>query len=154
MEVNFFAPAELIRRAVPLLKDGQQPAVVNVTSMCGRRAMPMWAEYSASKFALLGLSESLRAELVREGIDVLSIVPGLTRTNLDRNLLRRDSRMYADFAKGMDPAAVARAILRALRRNRPETIVGWEARIIVGMNRVWPRFVDFLLKRFVRRQYG
>ena len=84
MEVNFFAPVELIRRAVPLLKQGQQPAVVNVTSMCGRRAMPMWAEYSASKFALVGLSESLRTELVREGIDVLTIVPGLTRTNLDR----------------------------------------------------------------------
>lgn len=154
MEVNFFAPVELIRRAVPLLKKGQQPAVVNVTSMCGRRAMPMWAEYSASKFALLGLSESLRIELVREGIDVLTVVPGLTRTGFDQKMLHRDRRMYADFAKGMDPAAVARIILHALRSNRPETIVGWEARAIVGMNRLLPGLVDWLLKRFVRRQYG
>lgn len=154
MEVNFFAPVELIRAALPLLQGGRQPAVVNVTSMCGRRAIPMWAEYSASKFALLGLSESLRTELASQGIDVLTIVPGLTRTNLDRTLLRRDQRMYADFEKGMAPSAVARAILDALRRNRPETVVGWEARLILGLNRLWPRFVDFMFRRFVRRQYG
>src|SRR5262245_45807875 len=46
MEVNFFAPAELIRLAIPLLTRGQQPAIVNVASMCGRRAMPAWTEYS------------------------------------------------------------------------------------------------------------
>ncbi len=63
MEVNFFAPAELIRLAVPVLTRGRRPAVVNVASMCGRRAMPAWAEYSASKFALCGLTEALRGEL-------------------------------------------------------------------------------------------
>ncbi len=60
MEVNFFAPAELIRKAVPILVKGDQPAVVNVASMCGRRAMPAWSEYSASKYALCGLTEALR----------------------------------------------------------------------------------------------
>ncbi len=60
MEVNFFAPAELIRRAIPMLTRGNQPAVVNVASMCGRRAMPAWSEYSASKYALSGLTEALR----------------------------------------------------------------------------------------------
>src|SRR5205807_1929806 len=54
MEVNFFAPVELIRRALPVLANGRQPAVVNISSMCGRRAMPAWPEYSASKFALCG----------------------------------------------------------------------------------------------------
>src|SRR5260370_42474263 len=65
MEVNFFAPAELIRLALPLLRQGQQPAIVNIASMCGRRALPAWPEYSASKFALCGLSGALRAEFVR-----------------------------------------------------------------------------------------
>ncbi|HWY86725.1 MAG TPA: SDR family NAD(P)-dependent oxidoreductase, partial [Gemmataceae bacterium] len=50
MDVNFFAPAELIRLAIPILVQGTQPAVVNVASMCGRRAMPAWSEYSASKY--------------------------------------------------------------------------------------------------------
>src|SRR5262249_69328 len=77
MEVNFFAPAELMRQAIPLLARGQQPAIVNVSSMCGRRAMPAWSDYSASKYALCGLTEALRAEMVRFNIDVLLIVPGL-----------------------------------------------------------------------------
>src|ERR1700731_3263961 len=59
MDVNFFAPAELIRLAIPMLVRGQQPAVVNVAWMCGRRGMPAWSEYSASKYALCGLTEAL-----------------------------------------------------------------------------------------------
>src|SRR5208282_3470162 len=80
MEVNFFAPAELIRLAIPHLAQGQRPAIVNVASMCGRRGLPAWSEYSASKFALTGLTEALRAEFVRYGIDVLLVLPGLTNT--------------------------------------------------------------------------
>ena len=53
--------------------------------MCGRRGMPAWSEYSASKFALCGLTEALRGELVRFAIDVLLIVPGLTSSGLDQH---------------------------------------------------------------------
>src|SRR5262249_43110497 len=60
MEVNFFASAELIRLALPHLAKGNQPAIVQVASMTGRRSMPFWSEYSASKFAVCGLIESLR----------------------------------------------------------------------------------------------
>src|SRR5262249_54476698 len=80
MEVNFFAPAELIRSAIPVLVRGKQPAIVNVASMCGRRGLPAWTEYSASKFALCGLTEALRGELARFDIDILLILPGLTKS--------------------------------------------------------------------------
>src|SRR5688572_33256428 len=65
MEVNFFGPIELTRVAMPHLTRGNQPAIVNVTSMCGRKGMPAWPEYSASKFALVGMSEAWRAEFAR-----------------------------------------------------------------------------------------
>src|SRR5207248_10084773 len=110
MAVNFFAPAELIRRAIPILVKGEQPAVVNVASMCGRRAMPAWSEYSASKYALCGLTEALRGELARFDIDVLLIVPGLTRSDFSRHLLRCDGRMRIDYGAGMPPDAVAAGI--------------------------------------------
>jgi len=112
MEVNFFAPAELIRLAIPLLVEGNQPAVVNVASMCGRRAMPAWSEYSASKYALCGLTEALRGELSRFDIDVLLMVPGLTRSDLSKNLLRSQGRMKIDFDRGM-------ALSAWLRRSSP-----------------------------------
>ena len=113
MEVNFFGPAELIRLAVPLLRNGCQPAIVNVASMCGRRGMPAWSEYSASKFALVGLSESLRAELASSGIDILVVLPGLTRSHLGRHLLRNTGRMDIPFDQGMPSGTVAAGILRA-----------------------------------------
>src|SRR5262245_3532206 len=123
MEVNFFAPAELIRLAIPTLVRGQQPAVVNVASMCGKRGMPAWSEYSASKFALSGLTEALRAEMARFDIDVLLILPGLTRSGLHRNLLMNQGRMRINFDDGMSPEQVAAGIVKALRSNRTETVL-------------------------------
>jgi len=154
MDVNFFAPAELIRLAIPILTESRQPAIVNVASMCGRRGVPAWSEYSASKFALVGLTEALRGEMVRFGIDVLLIVPGLTRTDLRKHLLLNTGRMKIDFDKGMPPAKVAASILATLRYNRTEAIVGWEAKWILRINRWLPRLVDRLMARRVRQLYA
>jgi short-subunit dehydrogenase len=155
MEVNFFAPGELIRLAIPLLRQGVQPAIVNVASMCGRRGVPAWPEYSASKFALCGLTEALRGEMARFDIDVLLIIPGLTRTDLMAHLLRNEGRMKiaAEMDKGMLPQATAAGILDALARNRTETVLGWEARWILRVNRFLPRLVDRLMARRVRQLY-
>jgi short-subunit dehydrogenase len=154
MEVNFFAPAELIRLAIPILRKGRRPAIVNVASMCGRRGIPAWSEYSASKFALCGLTEALRGEMVRFAIDVLLIVPGLTRSDLWQHLLRNTGRYPLDPSKGMPPESVAAGILRALQKNRTETVLGWDARWILRTNRFLPRLVDALLARQIRRLYA
>lgn len=154
MEVNFFAPAELIRAAVPILTRGRQPAVVNVASMCGRRGMPAWSEYSASKFALCGLTEALRGELARFDIDVLLVLPGLTRSELSRHLLRCEGRANIDFSRGMPPEDVAAGILRALKKNKAETVLGWDARWMLRINRFFPWLVDRLLARRIRKLYA
>jgi short-subunit dehydrogenase len=153
MEVNFFAPAELIRKAIPILVQGEQPAVVNVASMCGRRAMPAWTEYSASKYALCGLTEALRGELARFDIDILLIVPGLTRSGMPEHFLRSEGRAKIAFDDGMPPEKVAAQIVRSLRRNRTETVIGRDARWILRVNRFFPRLVDYLLARKVRKLY-
>src|SRR5205085_11348108 len=113
MEVNFFAPAELIRSAIPILVQGAQPAIVNIASMCGRRGMPAWPEYSASKFALCGLTEALRGEMARFDIDVLLIVPGLTGSDFSKHLLKSEGRMKIDFTRGLPPETLAAAIVRS-----------------------------------------
>jgi short-subunit dehydrogenase len=154
MEVNFFAPAELTRLAAPHLARGRQPAVVNVASMCGRRGMPAWTEYSASKFALCGLTEALRGELARFDVDVLLVVPGLTRGGLGDNLLRRTGRAAIDFDRGMPPEDVAAGVLDALRRNRTETVLGRDARWMLRVNRFLPGLVNRLLARRVQQLYA
>jgi short-subunit dehydrogenase len=138
MEVNFFAPAELMRLAIPMLERGCQPAVMNVASMCGRRAMPAWSEYSASKYALCGLTEALRGELARFDIDVLLVLPGLTRSDLGKHLLLARGRAKIDFAKGMTPANVAAEIVTALRRNTTEKIIGRDARAMLFAGKFSP----------------
>jgi short-subunit dehydrogenase len=153
MEVNFFAPAELIRLAIPTLTQGQQPAIVNVSSMCGRRAMPGWSEYSASKFALCGLTEALRAELVRYAIDILLIVPGLTQSDFPKNLLQARGRARIEFDKGMPPDQVAAGILQSLRKNKTETVMGSEARWMLRFNKFFPRLTDWLLARKIKQMY-
>jgi short-subunit dehydrogenase len=153
MEVNFFAPAELIRRAIPLLTKGEQSTVVNVASMCGRRAMPAWSEYSASKYALCGLTEALRGELARFDIDVLLIVPGLTRSEFSQHFLRTEGRARIEFDRGMPPEEVAAGIIHSLRKNRTETVLGRDARWMLRFNRFFPRWLDTLLARRVRKLY-
>jgi short-subunit dehydrogenase len=154
MEVNFFAPAELMRLAAPLLRRGNRPAIVNVSSMCARRGVPAWSEYSASKFALAGLTESLRAEFARFDIDVLLVVPGLTQTDFASHSLRRDGRMQIDFAGGMPPENVAASVLRGLERGKSEIVLGREARWLLRVNRFLPRLVDRLMARRVRALYA
>jgi short-subunit dehydrogenase len=154
MEVNLFAPAELIRGGIPLLREGKQPAIVNVASMCGRCAMPAWPEYSASKFALCGLSEALRAELARFDIDVLLIVPGLTRTDFRDHQLRKEGKLKLDETAGLEPAEVARSILTALRKSRSETVLGSDARWMIRVHRFFPGIFSRLLARKVRQLYA
>jgi short-subunit dehydrogenase len=151
LETNFFAPVELTRLVIPHLSEGHQPAVVNVTSMTGRRGMPAWPEYSASKAALVGMSEAWRGEFVRFGVDVVTVVPGLTKTNLNASLLRNDGK--ADLPDGMPPEAVARAVVAALRSNATEVVVGGEARKMLLMNKFFPRLLNKLIARKITKLY-
>jgi len=153
MEVNFFAPVELTRLAMPHLMNGDQPAVVNVTSMCGRKAMPAWSEYSASKFALVGISEAWRGEFARFGVDVITIVPGLTNSGFPQHWLRSEGRAKLNFAEGMSPTEVARAIVAAIRKNKREVVLGREARRLLWFNRFFPRLTNWLIARQVRKLY-
>ena len=153
MEVNFFAPVELIRLAVPHLTNGNDPAICNLTSMCARRGMPAWPEYSASKFALVGLTEALRGEMARYDIDVITIVPGLTKSDLNRHLLRSDGKADIPFDKGMTVEYVAGRTVDAIRRSKREIVLGIEAKKILTVNRFAPRFVNWLIARNVTKLY-
>lgn len=153
MEVNFFGPVELTRVAMPHLMKGNEPAVVNVTSMCGRKGMPAWPEYSASKFALVGMSEAWRGEFARFDVDVITIVPGLTDSGFQNNWLRSDGKADLRFEEGMKPEEVAAGIVDAIRRNRREVVLGREARRLLRFNRFFPRLTNWMIARRIRKLY-
>jgi short-subunit dehydrogenase len=154
MEVNFFAPIELTRLAIPHLTNGKEACVVNVTSMCGRKGMPAWPEYSASKFALVGMSEAWRGEFARFDVDVLTIVPGMTDSGFRENWIRTDGKADLKFEKGMTPADVAAGIVKAIRKNKTETVLGSEAKRLLRFNKFFPRLTNWVIARKVKRLYS
>jgi short-subunit dehydrogenase len=151
MEVNFFAAADLTRRALEGLSRGQNPAIVNIGSILGHRAAPLNSEYAASKFALRGWSEALRAELAAQGIDVLLVSPGTTETEFFEHLLAKRGDLPWGKAKAIPAAAVATQIVRALERGRREIFPNWRGRALVLANRLFPGLVDRAMVKLARR---
>lgn len=153
MEVNFFAPCELTRLAIPLLKEGTDPAVVNINSVAGRRAIPSRSEYSASKFALMGWTEAIRAELVKDNIEVTSISPGLTESSFEDNMLENNARHSLHAQRSMSSAEAAGLIWDSVENRKNEATLTFRGKLLVLVSRLMPRFVDYKMAKFVRNLY-
>ncbi|MGM0490328.1 MAG: SDR family NAD(P)-dependent oxidoreductase [Planctomycetota bacterium] len=148
MEVNFFAPAEMMRGAVELLRAGRQPMIVNVSSVLGHRAVPNKSEYCASKFALHGLSDAVRAELASSGIDLLVVSPSTTKSEFFDNVLENKSRPCSVTPAPMPADRVARLIARAIRHGRHEIILSPSGKLLVWLDRLFPPLANRLVARF------
>lgn len=153
-EINLFALAEVCRAALPRLRRGTDPALVNIGSIVARRALPGRPEYSASKFAVAGLTDSLRAEWAIDGIHVLLINPAFTATAFEENLVIDTALYKVQHRRTMSAEAVAQASLRAIRRGRNEVTLTPYGRLLLLTNRLLPRFVDWGLARWTRRLYA
>jgi short-subunit dehydrogenase len=149
-EVNFFGVTETTRAFLPLLKQGQRPAIVNISSIAGKRGIPARSDYSASKFAIQGFSEALRAELAKDGVDVLVVCPGLTQTNFSQNMLEQKALVQLDHMRGMTPGEVANHTLRAIEKGRNETVLTFQGKLMTLVSRFFPWFADYVSKRKVR----
>ncbi|HEX7446201.1 MAG TPA: SDR family oxidoreductase [Pirellulales bacterium] len=148
MEVNLFALAEMTRAALPLLARGREPLVVNIASILGHRGIPLQSEYCASKFAVRGLSEALRAELAKQRIDVLVVSPGSTESEFFDHLLEKTGEMPWPAQPKTPAAVVARQIVRAIERGSHEIVTNRRGKLLVWLNRVAPRLVDRWMERY------
>ncbi|MHC4390714.1 MAG: SDR family NAD(P)-dependent oxidoreductase [Planctomycetota bacterium] len=130
-----------------MIERGEGGHVVNIASAAAFFASPELGAYSATKFAVLGFTESLRAELAPKGIGVSAICPGLIRTNI-ANAMRSRGELADEAArgkveqvfdkKGRSPDAVADTIVTAVTHNRAQSTVGWEARALYYGRRFIP----------------
>ncbi len=148
LETNFFAPIELTRAALPLLKAGRQPIIVNIGSILGHRATPQNSAYCASKFALRGWNESIRVELAPQGIDVLLISPGPTKTDFWDHLVEQRGDLPWTTRMAMPSDGAAQRIVRAIDSGRRELIPGLRARWFVRLSRLFPGLFDHVLRRY------
>ena len=150
MATHFWGPLHLILELVPSMQRRGFGRIVNITSLGGRIAVPHLAPYCASKFALVGLSDALRAELDRYGIRVTTVSPGLMRTGSPMNAQVKGKHQaeYAWFAisdslPGLSTSAenAARQILTACRFGDPELTITLPARVAAMANELAPAAV-------------
>jgi NAD(P)-dependent dehydrogenase (short-subunit alcohol dehydrogenase family) len=150
-ETNFFGVVRITKEVLPIMRKQRKGTIVNVSSVGGRVGTPLNSAYIASKFALEGLSESMRYELKEFGINIVIIEPGVIKTNFVENIKSADVRSeYADligralkgFGKMMDnnsssPKLVAKDILNAITSKEPEIryVVGEDAKSIMNFRK-------------------
>lgn len=147
MNVNFRAPVELTRLSLGFLKNSNDGAIVNVGSVLAYCATPTKSEYCASKFALRAFSDSLRIELRKDKIDVLSVHPNTTQSEFFDRLIEKKGKA-ATNPMAMSPQSVAKAIVHAIEKRRPETVLSWNGKLLVGLATKCPRITRWLLRRF------
>ena len=147
-ELNFFAMAELSRLAIPHLTRGVDPIIVNIGSVLGHRAVPLKSEYCASKFAVHGFSDALRAELSAIPIEVLHVCPATIDTEFfDSALEDSTDRDWKSGAK-MSPQFVATKTVSSIQRRKHELILPTKAHGLVWLDRLLPGLTDRLIAKF------
>jgi short-subunit dehydrogenase len=152
LEVNFFGAVQLTKAVLPSMIERQEGHIAVVSSVVGKFGTPLRSSYSASKHALHGWFDSLRAEVHDDGIGVTLVCPGFVKTNVASNALYPDGTPLGPEAeeKGIPPEQCATAIADGIEQNKAEfTVGGWET-----MGVYLKRFVPALFRRFIRRYDG
>ena len=163
MSIHFWAPFNLIRKVVPHMRRAGGGRIVNISSIGGKLSVPHLAPYCASKFALVGLSDAMRAELALENIHVTTVTPGLMRTgsHVNAKFKGEHSAEYAWFSVAAslpigsisDERAAAK-IVGACRAGQSALIMPFPARIGIASNALFPNLTGYMLKlvnRFLPR---
>lgn len=154
MQTNFWAPLYAIHAALPYFRKQGGGRIVNITSIGGKIAVPHLLPYSASKFAAVGLSEGLHAELKKENIRVTTIVPGLMRTGSPRNITVKGNHEaeYAWFKVAgsfpllsQDAEAAAQKIITAMEYGESEAILSLSGKVASVVKGIAPGWVNIAL---------
>ena len=169
-ETNFFSIVRMIQKIAPVMRKQKSGSIVNVSSVAGRIGFPVSPAYISSKFALEGLSECLRFELSPFGINVITIEPGVIKTNffdsmkmakkLDSNSVYNDItskvisgvKMMAEM--GTDPKEVANTILKSINDKNPlpRYIVGNDAMMFLEAKKMK---TDIEFENYIKKElYG
>jgi NAD(P)-dependent dehydrogenase (short-subunit alcohol dehydrogenase family) len=155
MNLHFWAPFDLVMQALPHLRRRGGGRIVNIASIGGRMAVPHLAPYCASKFALVGLSDALRAELARDRIHVTTVTPGLMRTGSEGNAkFKGDHKAeYTWFSlstalpfASIGAERAATQIISACRRGLPSLTIPLMVRATLLGNALFPNIAGSMMK--------
>jgi NAD(P)-dependent dehydrogenase (short-subunit alcohol dehydrogenase family) len=155
MRLHFWAAFELVAQVIPEMRIRGGGRIINISSIGGKVAVPHLAAYSASKFALTGFSDAIRAELARDNIHVTTVAPGMMRTgsHVNAKFKGQHDREFAWFAASagaplisMNADRAARKILAACRRGQPSLTLTFAARGAILGNALFPNLTGYVMK--------
>jgi short-subunit dehydrogenase len=154
MDVHFWGPLYTILAVLPAMCQRREGRIVNISSIGGKVSVPHLLPYSASKFALVGLSEGLRAELRKDGIVVTTVCPGLMRTGSPRNAFFKGQHQteYAWFSisdalpiVSQSAERAARQIIAACQRGDAQVVLSLPAKLATTVHSLFPSWTTDVL---------
>ena len=151
MAVNFYGVLYGCRAVVPVMRAARRGHIFNVSSVIGKRGSPFNGAYCAAKFAVSGLTESLRVEMLEWHIRVTLVCPGMTDTEFFDHVDGGDRSHESSFrgVRGrMSPDVVARKIVAVTGRKTPELVFSRGGRLLIYLANRWPALADKLMKLY------
>jgi NAD(P)-dependent dehydrogenase (short-subunit alcohol dehydrogenase family) len=154
MEVHFWGPLYAILAVLPAMRQRREGRIVNISSIGGKMSMPHLLPYNASKFALVGLSEGLRAELKKDGIVVTTVCPGLMRTGSPRNAFfkgqHRAEHAWFSISDALPIVSqsaerAARQIIAACQRGDAQVVLSLPAKLATTVHGLLPGWTTDVL---------
>ena len=152
-ETNFFGLWYGCVAAARAMVDQGSGHIFNVSSVIGRRGTPFNGAYCASKFAVSGLTESMRVELAPYGVRCTLVCPGLTETEFFDQVVGGSDVHKSSFkaVRGRQtPDVVARKIVSSVGRNRPQLTFTPGGKVLLWLNKRFPRLVDWMMGKYYR----
>lgn len=151
MDVNFIGTASVTKAVLPYMRRQKEGHIVAISSVMGKIGTPRRSAYAASKHALHGFFDCLRAEVYHKNIAVTLICPGYVHTNVSVNALTGDgsknNKMAETTKGGLKPEAFARKALRVIAKQKEEAYIGGKEIMGIYLKRFFPG----ILSRYVRK---
>jgi short-subunit dehydrogenase len=151
-EINFFSIVHLVQQVIPVFQKQHAGIFVPIASVAGRISTPRRAAYGATKHALIGFFDSVRAELHGHGVQVSTILPGYIRTEISLHAMNEQGEKYGKMdpnqAKGLDPAITAQKIVEAISQGKNEFFVGGALeRFGLLVKQIVPSIMPWMLRK-------
>ena len=151
MDINFFGTVYCTKLALNSIIE-RKGSIVGMSSIAGYRGLPGRSGYSASKFAINGWLESVRTELLEEGVNVMWVCPGFTRSNIRNAALNEKAVAQGesplDESSLMSSAVCAQHILHSIEKKKRTLILTFKGKQTVLINKLFPSWADKLIRKF------
>jgi len=151
MNVNYMGTVAVTKAVLPSMIRQRFGQIVVMSSVMGKIGTPLRSAYAASKHALHGYFDCLRAEVIDDNIKVTIICPGYVNTNITVNALKGDgsanNAVSVSNSNGLSPDVFAKKALRAISKGKKEVIIGGKETITIYLKRFFPSFLNWLITK-------